>query len=1081
MKVYANDVEIRHQVIDDGILVRAEGGVAANSTITWRVQPTLSAGSFASQAWITDTGTQYELDNGIIALRVPKTIPCAIAATYSSPVEPRQRVVAPSQIFAPIQGIRHLDGTWVGTGPNYLTVYQGRNDTSVLGSWNWPCTVPGLVEIVENGPLRVKVKITYNGLRPYYNISSEYVTALDGPNGYYVCTITLEAGQRSFRVENASNGRPNWSVAMGAGANRGRYSGHRATNIASGHRYNGNIYQGIQVTAGVPGGLTDQTINSEAEINLNETGTRGGYDWTGTTGHGAFDGVFYPYNSVWFDYRYDAGSYWYLYNSAGSGSSQVWGIIQTRASFVSMDHRAGVWGTPAAGTPTQTGFFTYGAVELDTAGVGHDCEWDFTIFLGSKAADAPVDHSALTDPLYSNTGWFPAYPSGTVKAFAFRNGTAQAFKQLDWGVDFPDPVGGFPGMHLTRADTEALIANIEADHDSVSYYQDLWNGDSAYRDVWEAFAQTSNVKALAIVEAALAKMGHGIDLFVNYGSIHYPAWQYWQGGLRFQELNIRIMAMISLDQVRPFLTALKKKQLKAALSTMGHIAWDNDFVPLDDDGHGGIHFGNTNMISQFSQQRSQFTATLKTHPQFVDRFDNVLASSIARFNNSVVASGAPKDCPHYAGALITALLDVFRQLQVSGYADVFATDSPIYARMVLLGEYMLQIMTPPQSRYQKTISDTTHPRKIVCYGDGATEGSNLALPLIMGFRDSNPTLSKRLAWGWEAMGKPLNSFYSSSGLKITPTYLTQDPVLGDADIAGFATIFRSSWGDPVKESMALLLHGEANVDHSNYERGSPSLYLLGEPVCITFGSMYTPYTYGPWDCSTYIPVSKLDSAGAYPGGAWNTYTDFNLSCGDHSSYFNDTYTHSFATDRCDVTCSFVVSGWVRQMTFYRDDLACPVVRFRDSDTATGDTVYTIMMMAKDAVTLPDSSTFTPTPGSIGGTPFSISNGACFRFVGQWDVSWDFYYFGPTAEAFIGVHKHNWAPGTESNQFIWATTIDPFEEKQYILRIKTAGPCDTVIVPYRTGSRPAGLNVTQVSGGPNLNLFTTASGNRSLPA
>jgi hypothetical protein len=119
------------------------------------------------------------------------------------------------------------------------------------------------------------------------------------------------------------------------------------------------------------------------------------------------------------------------------------------------------------------------------------------------------------------------------------------------------------------------------------------------------------------------------------------------------------------------------------------------------------------------------------------------------------------------------------------------------------------------------------------------------------------------------------------------------------------------------------------------------------------------------------------------------------------------------------------------------------------------------MMATGAVTKPDGSTITPT--TFTGTPFSIANGACFKFTGQWGVSWDLYYFGPTAQAFIGVYINTWANGAEAGQYL-AATGKRFEEKQYILRIKTAGPCDTVLVPYPTGRRPANLNVVQVSGG-----------------
>ena len=79
-------------------------------------------------------------------------------------------------------------------------------------------------------------------------------------------------------------------------------------------------------------------------------------------------------------------------------------------------------------------------------------------------------------------------------------------------------------------------------------------------------------------------------------------------------------------------------------------------------------------------------------------------------------------------------------------------------------------------------------------------------------------------------------------------------------------------------------------------------------------------------------------------------------------------------------------------------------------TRPGDSIFTLHMMATGAVTKPDGSTMTP--AALTGTPFSIANGACFKFTGQWGVSWDLYYFGPAAQAFIGMWSHNWAPGYE---------------------------------------------------------------------
>ena len=118
------------------------------------------------------------------------------------------------------------------------------------------------------------------------------------------------------------------------------------------------------------------------------------------------------------------------------------------------------------------------------------------------------------------------------------------------------------------------------------------------------------------------------------------------------------------------------------------------------------------------------------------------------------------------------------------------------------------------------------------------------------------------------------------------------------------------------------------------------------------------------------------------------------------------------------------------------------------------------MMATGAVTKPDNSTITP--NTLTGTPFSIVNGACFKFVGQWGVSWDVYYFGPSAEAFIGYYGHTFSRYREAVNIRGHRSI--IRGKSVILRIKTAGPCDVVVVPYFTRQRPTGLNVLQVSGG-----------------
>ena len=1045
-KLMKSGSEVSYQVDGSKILVRAEGGVAANSTHIWTIAP--GARAAAAQVMVTDGGTHYEIDNGLIAVRTPKTLPVSTPAIWANPSVEHTRVWAPTLIPGPIQGIRHRDGTWTGTGStNYL--YSGHTWTSegpphhewIWTTINFPAT-SATVEVLESGPLRAKIRMTYNALRPAWAQSS--IPFSD--TGYFICTITLEAGQQCIMVDQETDGTPTWSFNMNTGvsADRARYRGQGAASTNGGHNYDGTLYAQI-----------NERADTDAEIVLSASGRRDNSSWSALT---PWNGVQYASVYNWYTWAPNSGYYYHVYNSAGASNSNMWGIFQGPASKFAGGEMAsryvGMYGMPATGTPTEHGFWCYISHFTQSSPVTDTHrKQPFGIFLGSKGADVPVDFSASTVSTVANGGVYSTYtPSITKKGLNLHSGAAQFWKQIDQGLDFPDPAGGFPGMYLTRADTEALIANIASNQGPGSLYEKLYNQDARYRDLWEAFADASNVRAAAVTQRCFNSVAEAIDIYVNRGEIHSLWWSYWTGATQFQAIVVRAVAMISLDQYRPFLTATQKRRLKATLSMVGHIMWDNDFAPMDN--WQTFHLGTANMPVQYGQGRNQVAAVLKDHPQFTARFATVLDAVTGAYAASVNAVGAVRDSPHYSGATMVPTTDVLRQLQVAGYADVFAPGSSLHDRLTGTAEWYMQILTPKQARFG-------HLRKMVVYGDGAAEGHDFFLALIMGFEPHDLTLSKRMAGAWAAMGQPMSSFYASSGLKIRANFPTQDPALGDADFPGSFTVMRSGW-NTANESAVFLLHGVDNVDHSTFQRGSPSIFLLGAPISCSFGTMYSPHVVGPWlSCSTYIPVSEI-GAGVIPAVTWDTATDINLPCGVHSDYIQDTYVYEPTTNRVDLTCTFSVSGWVRRLTYYRDVLTQPIVRLRDSNTVAGDSVFTLHMMATGAVTKPDGSTITP--AAFTATPFRIANGACFKFIGQWGVSWDAYYFGPSAQAFIGLYINTWAPSQEQAEYSSANAGAAFEEKQYLLRIKTAGPCDVVVVPYFTGQRPANLNVVQVAGG-----------------
>ena len=282
---------------------------------------------------------------------------------------------------------------------------------------------------------------------------------------------------------------------------------------------------------------------------------------------------------------------------------------------------------------------------------------------------------------------------------------------------------------------------------------------------------------------------------------------------------------------------------------------------------------------------------------------------------------------------------------------------------------------------------------------------------------------------------------------------------------------RSAWGTD-DESAVFVCHGDYFIDHAGAQRGSAQLYLLGAPISVMFGSIYAPHSNGAWLGNTFIPVS------AFSGTAWDAVTDIQMDCGTYSQYHHElSYTYTPTADRVSITCNFQVNEWTRIVDYYRDDTATPVVRIRDTNTEGGDAIFSLNMMAGGAVTKPDDSTETPSTSSITATPYAISNGARWKFTGLWGISWDVYYFGPSAEAYVGEWPYTSTITGSLVEYAAANGGTTFIESQYLLKIKTAGPCDVVVVPYPTGSRPFDLNVTQITGALEL---TAHGAMRTLP-
>lgn len=1049
------EMEVAYQQADEGLLVRLTDGLAANGSRSWYIRS--GARSAPAQVSVTDQGTYWLMDNGIVACRIAKAATVFGAPQWEDAFAAEIKwdgggvgVDNPlPDIPAPIQGVRHMDGTWTGTGSqiNLLCHYWRRflPGTGTAGAVQAFHPYPALtmtVTVLESGPLRARIRVTYTGPRPDWVGGVGGLVTYDGhaTNGTYISTITLEAGQRVIKVTDESDMTPSYKIPMNTGvsADRCRMMGQNCTLAVYGHYANGDLYSFPHAAPRGQGG--DAALDYEAEWDIADISQEVGPTRTAST---------YPTLSNWWDFVANAGIYYYFFNNAAS-TGNIWGIIQGPASELTTGSRGNA----------MVGLYTDGAGQSgihkkhEVFGPDQTSQLyrtqPYFIFLGTKEDDVPAVFST---------------PSGAWLALNLHTGTAQLRKQINQGLEFPDPSEGWSGLYLTRDETIAKILAIRDDPDDESGsgpYGRAWQDDVGYRDLWTALRDGTNAEAGDLADDLHDEMNYVIDKFTNTGHYRYIQLGYWHGSERFQDIAVRATSLLTLDEISPFLTTEKKRKLKAVMAAAGHIIWDNDFTPANSTSFDSFSFGTANMPGQYAGHLYMFGALLKEHSQFIARYSTVIQGAKDLFNGFVNSDGASKESPHYTGT-ITPSTDLLRQLQVAGLYDAFDSGSELYAKLVLFGEFCMQLLTPPQSRFGDR-------RKMVCFGDGSSEGMDHYLSLIMGFRTSNPTLSARMMDSWDSQDRPLISFYGSSTLKIDEDITPQGAALADADFPGYMTVMRSAW-NTANESAVFVCHGDWYTDHANFERGAVGIYLLGDPISIIFGSFGTPHIDNPYSWNSYVATSEL-------GGTWTAITDVDITCGDFSDLYPDTYVWTTNANVADLEMEFTLDAgtWDRTVTLYRDDTTMPVVRIRDDTSYAGDHVFSLPIMASGAYTKPDLTTATPT--TLEGTSYAIANGACFKFTGQWGTSVDVYYFGPSADAFVGIYSHSWHPSVEEAQYT-AAVGGSFAEMQYMLRIKTAGPCDIAIVPYPTGSRPTNLAVTQGAS----KLVVTASSpsiNRDLP-
>ena len=335
-----------------------------------------AAASAAAQVGVTDPGSNYLLiDNGIIAVRVAKAI--SVFSDAHLGTTPSNAFIDHTgplpNIPIPIQGVRHVDGTWTATdGRKFLTSYY---QTVAEGQiWQALPATAMTTTIVENGPLRAVVEVLYTGPRVARIYNSITYDGIE--DAYYKCTITLEAGQPCFIVKDDTNWgilKYNFNMNVGVNADVYRYRGHHASDPIYGHLADGTtVYPAAH--------SRNPDYDAEALLSTDPL-------------HVWYNGypIGYPPLYNWYTWGANGGYYYHCANAAVDGTGLVFGIFQGPASVIEGNSSSiGLYSEPG---DSEHGVDIYYGQSVDqTDNTLHQTHIvEDGSYIGTKADDFPAD------------------------------------------------------------------------------------------------------------------------------------------------------------------------------------------------------------------------------------------------------------------------------------------------------------------------------------------------------------------------------------------------------------------------------------------------------------------------------------------------------------------------------------------------------------------------------------------------------------------------------------------------------------------------------------------------------------------
>ncbi len=849
--------------------------------------------------------------------------------------------------------------------------------------------------VLEKGPLLTRLRATFSFSHPAMRYGEDQIVFPPDENGFASQIIELRAGVNAVFFEEESN--YNWVngyEVVGLDMNQLRYRGHHADDVAAGY----TIQNGEKIVYESCCGDTEEHVDATRDL---------------TEPLAADDYNRNPFVQIWNPWSVNGGRF--VIARDGSGHSTNW--------------VAAIGG--AAGRVSGAGFSG-----VKFVGLGRHAQ--LLYLANGRGPDASI-YRHIRYPWALSIGAEPITPANvTPEAGLIQNQQINfpLTKLLQWLPESDTEMFSSSGMYLQPAQQDRLSNRLRND---ALFARRMGDREPASRNLLQLIAGDGTEQAQKVYSDVTTTHRDMLDAFWQRNGVYENKYMYWMGALAIRGLTPgATIAVKSLG-----LSAEKKRRIYQAMVFFGYLMLDNDFVPLHDGADVGM--GTANMPLQYISQRDGLLLTLLGNRGIRNRFNPETLTSRLRERLAAYVSdtGASRGSPHYTSAGVVPTLNLCQQARVANLGDCARSDP----RVPPLGRFMLDLVTPPEVRFGGK-------RKLVTFGDGPTEASEILGQLATMLAEAQPDLSRQLMAAWTSIGEPFSDFYQSSILKIDQSLPRLGPKLHDATYPDYLSVMRSGFGTEA-ETALWFLHGDFFHDHRSADQGAPIMYLMGVPASVSWGSMYSPRVSSSLLANTITMAAdaKWDgSSGLLPALADVGY-----------AYPTHDVTGVTGDERARATATFQITDtttWSRTVELDRAVADRPIVVIRDTfngPDAAAEKILNLNLMARGGVATPSGVKTPPDGGKAASSTdfFPLPAGwNRFEFKGQWGVDYVLLVESEANARFqLGSFKHSWAPGREWDEFKEATGRD-FEEAQYQFRIWSKSSSRLVLVPYRSaGVKP----------------------------